>query len=114
MKKFLAVVILVPIAIIAVALSVANRHAVPVSLDPFNSTDPSVVLHVPLFVLVFGAVALGVLLGGVGAWLSQGRWRKQARRLRHELTDTRRENTQYRAAAGTSPGTTLPAPRRAA
>ncbi|MCX5520591.1 LapA family protein [Kaistia defluvii] len=114
MKKFLAVVILVPIAIIAVALSVANRHAVALSLDPFNSTDPAVVISMPLFVLVFGAIALGVLIGGVGAWLGQGRWRRQARKLRHELQDTRLENTQYRAAASASPATTLPAPRRVA
>lgn len=112
MKKILAVVILVPIAIIAVALSVANRHAVALSLDPFNSADPAVAVSMPLFVLVFAAIAVGVVIGGVGAWLGQGRWRRQARRLRHELQDARRENAQYRAAA--SPATTLPAPRRAA
>ncbi|WEK51138.1 MAG: lipopolysaccharide assembly protein LapA domain-containing protein [Candidatus Kaistia colombiensis] len=112
MKKILAVVILVPIAIIAVALSVANRHAVVLSLDPFNSADPAVVISMPLFVLIFAAIALGIVIGGVGTWLGQGRWRRQSRRLRHELQDAKRENAQYRAAA--SPATTLPTPRRAA
>jgi uncharacterized membrane protein YciS (DUF1049 family) len=109
MKKILAIVILVPVAIIAVALSVANRHPVALSLDPFNSVDPAVVISMPLFVLIFAAIAVGVVLGGIGTWLGQGRWRRQARHLRHEVRDVKRENTQYRAA--TSPATTLPAPR---
>lgn len=111
MKKILGVVILVPLAILLVALSVANRHSVALSLDPFNSADPSVAITMPLFVLLFGAIALGVLLGGIATWLGQGRWRRQARRLRHEVQDARRETTQYRAAAATSPATSLPAPR---
>lgn len=110
MKKILAIIVLVPIAIIAIALSVANRHAVALSLDPFNSTDPAVVISMPLFVLVFGAIAVGVLLGGVGTWLGQGRWRRQTRKLRTELKGVQRETAQYRAAAA-SPATALPAPR---
>ena len=111
MKKILAVVILVPIAIVAVALSVANRHDVALSLDPFNAADPAVAVAMPLYVLLFAAIALGILIGGVGTWLGQGRWRRQARRLRHEAKDMRRENERYRAAT-TSPATTLPVPRR--
>jgi uncharacterized membrane protein YciS (DUF1049 family) len=111
MKKILAVVILVPIAIAAVALSVANRHDVALSLDPFNAADPAVAIAVPLYMLIFAAIALGIVIGGVGTWLGQGRWRRQARRLKHEAKDMRRENERYRAAT-TSPATALPAVRR--
>lgn len=111
MKKLLAVVVLVPVAIVAVALSVANRHDVALSLDPFNAADPAVAIAMPLYALVFAAIAVGIVIGGVATWLGQGRWRRQARRLKHEARDIRRENAQYRAAS-TSPATTLPAPRR--
>ncbi|BCP55906.1 hypothetical protein K32_45230 [Kaistia sp. 32K] len=111
MKKVLAIVIFVPIAIVAVALSVANRHDVALSLDPFNTTDPAVVVAMPLYALVFAAIAVGIVLGGVATWLGQARWRRQARRLKHEAKDMRRENAQYRAAS-TSPATALPAIRR--
>jgi uncharacterized integral membrane protein len=111
MKKILAVVVLVPLAIVAVALSVANRHNVALSLDPFNAADPAVAVAVPLYMLIFAAIALGVLIGGVATWLGQGRWRRQARRLRHEARDMQRENERYRAAKA-SPATALPAIRR--
>lgn len=111
MKKLLAIVVLVPVAIVAVALSVANRHDVALSLDPFNAADPAVAIAVPLYMLVFAAIALGIVIGGVGTWLGQARWRRQARRLRHEAKDMRRENERYRTAKA-SPATALPAIRR--
>ena len=36
-KRFLQLIILVPFAIIAISLAVANRHSVKLALDPFSS-----------------------------------------------------------------------------
>ena len=111
MKKLLAALVLVPLAIVIVALSVANRHAVVLSLDPFNGEAPAVAVAVPLFVVFFAALAVGVLLGGIGVWLGQGRWRRQARALKREATTVRRENEAFKAAR-TSPATALAVSRR--
>ncbi|MDC7787127.1 DUF1049 domain-containing protein [Rhodoplanes sp. TEM] len=90
-RKILAVVVLVPLAIALVALALVNRHAVPISLDAFNPGDLSHAVQVPLFVLVIGLVAFGVLVGGIATWLGQGRWRRAARRAEWELGSARAE-----------------------
>ena len=84
MRRLLTLLILVPIAVIVVFFSVANRDAVTVSLDPFHGGTPAVTFSAPLFVLLFAALALGLLIGGVAAWLRQGRWRKAARKIEAE------------------------------
>jgi uncharacterized membrane protein YciS (DUF1049 family) len=102
MKRALKFVLLLPIIVIAVALSIANRHDVMFSLDPFAETDPTLSVTVPLYWLLFGAVALGVLIGGVAAWLRQGRWRKAARREHAEIERLRRAAEERASAAPTA------------
>ncbi|MBA4790603.1 MAG: DUF1049 domain-containing protein [Rhizobiales bacterium] len=82
MKRALSVLIGLPLCILVVALAVANRRAVPVSLDPFSPDTSALTLQVPLFVIIFGALILGVVLGGAVSWLGQGRFRREARRAR--------------------------------
>lgn len=108
MRRLITVAVVLPVAILVIALSVANRTPVRVSLDPFNPSDPVIAFEVPLFWLLFAAVALGAVLGGVAAWLKQGRWRRAARRLRAEMA--RKE----RSAAPPSVALTLPPRRNAA
>ncbi|MBK5958891.1 hypothetical protein CCR97_11825 [Rhodoplanes elegans] len=90
-RKIIAVIVLLPLAIALVALALVNRHAVPISLDAFNPGDLKYAVQVPLFVLVLGLVALGVLVGGVATWLNQGKWRRAARRAEWELGSARAE-----------------------
>ncbi|MGV8839584.1 MAG: LapA family protein [Bauldia sp.] len=98
MKRALRFLLLLPIVIIAVALSIANRHEVLFSLDPFAEGAPAVSVTVPLYWLLFGAVALGVVFGGVAAWLRQGRWRKAYRRD-HAEVERMRKTAEERTAA---------------
>ncbi|MCW5684287.1 MAG: DUF1049 domain-containing protein [Pseudolabrys sp.] len=81
LRKALAAIILIPIVLLLVMFAVANRQVVTLSFDPFDAVNPAYAVAVPLFVLIFVLVVLGVLLGGVAAWLRQGRWRRAARRL---------------------------------
>ena len=78
MKRLLEVLILLPLAIIGLALAVANRHAVMVSFDPFTSTSAGAV-EAPLFIVLIVALIVGVLLGGFFTWLSQGKHRRALR-----------------------------------
>jgi uncharacterized integral membrane protein len=89
MRKFLAFAVLIPLAIVIVMFAVANRETIMVSFDPFDTVHPAFVLKLPLFVLIFILVALGVVVGGIAAWLRQSRWRMRARRAEAEARDLR-------------------------
>ncbi|HEV2623994.1 MAG TPA: lipopolysaccharide assembly protein LapA domain-containing protein [Xanthobacteraceae bacterium] len=86
-RKVVAAIILVPLAVVIIAFAVANRQIVTVSLDPFSSEYPAASLTLPLFALVIVLLVVGVLIGGIAAWLRQARWRRTARRLEREIAD---------------------------
>ena len=46
----------------------------------------------PLFVVLIAVLILGVIIGGVAAWLRQTKWRRTARRLEREVASLRAEN----------------------
>lgn len=91
MRRFLTLLVLVPLAAVIVLFSVANRESVRVSLDPFRADAPAVAFSAPLFVLLFGALILGLVIGGVAAWVRQGRWRRAARKAGFEAERLRTE-----------------------
>jgi hypothetical protein len=66
-------------AVFLVTLAVANRHAVRLVLDPFNPTDPVLAAQLPFYAYLLGMLIIGVVMGGVATWFSQGRWRRVAR-----------------------------------
>ncbi len=119
MIRFLKALVLVPVAVLVVLLAVANRDPVRLSLDPF-SPEPVFSLVLPLYAVAFAAVALGIVVGGIGAWLGQGGTRARARHHRREADRLERESAQLRTMVPQpAPGTVygggrqvaLPAPR---
>ncbi len=111
MKTFLKALILVPLSLLVVLLAIANRGPVRLSLDPFSADAPVLSYEVPLFLVLFGAVMIGVILGGVAAWLGQSRHRRAERRYRREARTLRSEVGEARAQTGGLPALTSPAPR---
>ena len=91
MRKVLTYLVLVPLAIVMLMFALANRQIVTVSFDPFSSAQPALSFTMPLFVLIFLLVILGVLIGGIAAWLRQSKWRRNARRLQADVEALRRE-----------------------
>ncbi|MCH9809415.1 MAG: LapA family protein [Alphaproteobacteria bacterium] len=79
LKRIITVLVAFPVAILLVTLAVINRHEVRMVLDPFKPKAPSVAVDLPFYFYLFGAMLLGVLIGGVAVWMGQGRWRKTAR-----------------------------------
>ena len=100
LRKIVAAVILIPLAIVIIAFAVANRQIVTVSLDPFSSEHPASSLTLPLFVLILVLLILGVVIGGVAAWLRQAKWRRVARRLEREVEMLRGEVASLRRSSG--------------
>ncbi len=74
--RFLKAIVAIPAAAVLVALAVANRQPVTVSFDPFDSSDLELAVKVPLYLVGFTLLIAGVVLGGVAAWLKQGKWRR--------------------------------------
>ncbi|MEQ1649195.1 MAG: LapA family protein [Hyphomicrobiaceae bacterium] len=66
-------------AILLVTLAVANREPVRLVLDPFRPEAPVLSIQLPFYAYLLGALTLGVILGGVATWMTQGRWRRTAR-----------------------------------
>ncbi|MGA8357538.1 MAG: LapA family protein, partial [Xanthobacteraceae bacterium] len=81
LRKIVAALILVTLGVILIAFAVANRQAVTVSFDPFNTANPAASVALPLFALVIVLLIAGVVIGGSASWLRHGRWRRTARRL---------------------------------
>jgi uncharacterized integral membrane protein len=103
-RKIIAAIILVPLAVIIIAFAVANRQIVTVSLDPFSAEHPAASLTLPLFALVIVLLVIGVLLGGIAAWLRQSKWRRTARRLEREIVDLHLEMEALKRSAGVPAG----------
>jgi uncharacterized integral membrane protein len=90
-RKIVTAIIVVPLVVILVAFAVANRQAVTVSFDPLSATSPAYAATLPLFILIFVVLIVGVLIGGFAAWLRQGKWRRAARRLDADVRAVRDE-----------------------
>src|SRR5471032_3279709 len=102
LRKIVTAIIVVPLAAVIIAFAVANRQIITVSFDPFSSTAPAYAATLPLFAVIFAVLILGVLIGGIAAWLGQGKWRRSARQREAELRALQAEQETIRRRFGTS------------
>ena len=100
--------VLVPLCLGLIVFALANRHFVAVNFNPFvavdNATTPG--YGVPMFVVLYVVLLVGVLLGGISTWFAQAshrqrekHWRREAHLLNGELEKLRRHHGQ----TGTGP-----------
>jgi uncharacterized integral membrane protein len=99
--KFLSWLIGAPVAVIAIVFAVINRHDVLLDLWPLPWE-----IQLPLYLLVLGALALGLIVGGALVWISagssRGRARSEGRRanaMAYEVDQLRQENQALQSAA---------------
>jgi hypothetical protein len=113
MRKVLGWIILAPIATIALLFALANRTWVTVSIDPFSQAAPAYAIEMPLFLVMFVALIVGVLIGGVAVWVGRLRWQIAAHRAEREASRLRAEKAETELRARTqTPGAvhSLPPP----
>ncbi len=55
-NRFLLILVFVPLAVVLIALAVANRGLSAFTIDPFNPGNPALTVELPLFVLLFAAL----------------------------------------------------------
>lgn len=110
MRKFFSALVLIPLGLIFLVFAIANRHLVTVSFDPFNSSDPSISVRLPLFVVIIAVAMLGVLAGGSATWFRQRRWRRAARQHEADAQAARAQLAELRAASMPQHGSVPPFP----
>ena len=108
-RKIVKAFVLIPLALILIAFAVANRQTVTVSFDPFDKVDPAFSLALPLYVVILALVIAGVIIGGVAAWMRQGKWRGRARLAEGQARELRTENDRLKRRDGSVPPGTPPA-----
>jgi uncharacterized integral membrane protein len=101
-NRFMLVVVFVPLAVILIALAVANRD--PVAFNPGN---PALTVTLPLFIFLFLALAIGMVVGSLATWIKQGRYRRLARQRGVEAENLRQAVSRAPAAPQ---GPALPKP----
>jgi len=102
-SKIVGWLVLVPLCLVLVAFALANRQLVALNLNPFGaSADASASGYgIPLFIILYIVLLVGVLLGGTATWFAQGehrkrerQWRREAQALSQELEGQRRRQAQ--------------------
>jgi uncharacterized integral membrane protein len=110
-RKLFSLVVFIPLGILLIVLAVANRQLVSLALNPFNPADQTLSVSAPLFVLLILSVILGILIGAIVTWFSQGKYRKRARNesraaQRWQAEADRHKNRAEQIAGGTLPSIT--------
>jgi uncharacterized integral membrane protein len=113
-RRVVTALILLPLAIVVISVAVANRHSVVVSFDPFDQAHPALTRALPLYLLMLMLLIGGVVVGGIAAWLRQGKWRRAARRADAQTRELRAEVDRLKRRLGTSVLAAHPTPGEAA
>lgn len=102
-SKIVGWVILVPLCLVLIIFALANRHFVAINFNPFTTVDPAPApgYGVPMFIVLYVVLLVGVLLGGIATWFAQGHhrrrekhWRREANMLSTELDGMRKTQAQ--------------------
>ena len=113
-RRIVAALILLPLAIVVISVAVANRQSVVVSFDPFDQAHPALTRALPLYLLMLMLLIGGVVVGGIAAWLRQGKWRRAARRADAQARELRAEVDRLKRRVGPSALVVQGAPGEAA
>jgi len=108
-NKIVGWLVLVPLCLGLVVFALANRHFVTINFNPFAPGDANAApgYGVPMFVVLYVVLLIGVLAGGIATWFAQGHhrrrekhWRREAQSLNGELENLRK--TQRGPTSGTA------------
>jgi len=107
LRKWLARLIWVPLALMGGVFAIANRQTVTVSLWPLPWEA-----SLPLFLVLLAVLLLGLMAGGLIVWLGGHRYRATARQQTRSNVSLRRQVDDLKAAP--PPAVALPAPQSGA
>ena len=99
LKRIVSLVIMIPLGIVLIVLSVANREFVTLALNPFRPDDQFLSVSAPFFVFLFVALIIGLIVGAAATWLTQGKYRKRARNEAREAQKWHAEADRFKVRA---------------
>ncbi|CAM5774709.1 hypothetical protein LMIY3S_04658 [Labrys miyagiensis] len=106
MKRAFYYLILVVALLVVAAFALANKQwiaqGVDLSYDPTRPGAVETTIHLPMFLVLFGVLLVGMILGGITVWLKQGRFRRAARVAQVEVERHRGEIDRLRSQANAS------------
>jgi len=107
-NKIVGWLVLVPLCLALIAFALANRHLVAINVNPFVAADPTAAagFGVPLFIILYLVLLIGVLLGGISTWFAQAHHRRRERHWRRESQHLTGELEELRRKQGQSSGST--------
>ena len=102
--RYIRLAFILVLGIVLLVLAVANRQlvtlqALPEELAEFAGVAPQITL--PLFLIIFGGIIAGLLIGFVWEWLREGKHRAEAAKNRRARERLEREVDQLK---GPEPG----------
>lgn len=92
--RYIRYAFLASLGVLLVSVALANREAVTLSLLPdalASLTGLTYSIELPLFVVIFGAIISGLLIGFVWEWLREHKHRAEAARKAQEVHDLNRQ-----------------------
>lgn len=92
--RYIKYAVLAAIAVCLIAVSLANRDLVVLELLPADLAGLVGInksIELPLFVVIFGGVAIGLLIGFLWEWIREYKQRAEAAAQRREMDRMRRE-----------------------
>lgn len=97
-KRIVGWFVLVPLCAVLIVFALANTQLVVVNFNPFAADQLATTqVGVPLFLVIFLVLLVGVVLGGIATWFAQRphrrderHWRRESERLHRELDAARR------------------------
>ena len=104
LKRIVGWFVLVPLCAALIVFALANRQLVIVNFNPLAPSEAlaGTGIGVPMFLVIFGVLLVGVVLGGIATWFAQGPHRRDERRFRRETERLHRELEVARRAPGSA------------
>jgi len=107
-KRIVGWLVLIPLCAIILIFALANRHLVTVNFNPLITVDTTQPAYgIPLFLVIYAILFLGIALGGIAVWFTQAIHRKAAKRYKREAEKLKSELDAARRAPAREPDPAL-------
>jgi uncharacterized integral membrane protein len=77
--RWLRWIVGIVLAVLVIGFAIANRQRVTLSFDPIKPGEPFASIEMPLWLLFFFGILVGIFVGWIACWFAQGKHRKRAR-----------------------------------